>query len=333
MLVTNEESPLVEEIFRRYATGKDSLGDLRKILNEAGYLKSSAAVSYILKSQVYLGLVPHGRYSRSQFMPKPEITWVQGMHEALVDQELFDRVQSRLAGNVNRNRGGSHPRYLFSSLIHCANCGYKFAGRSQASNPSSEKLVQYRCSRRTSFGDCHSHSVQETRIRAAVIPPIESLLGKLRQEDIRVAVREELAGQRESVKAAQRQTTEGMTESQRRLEGRLSRLEDRYLDGDLSQERYLIRRDEFMAQLKEIQKDLATKPQPVLPDIDRVFSIAESITMEDLDDQAWREIIEAMVDRISIEGSATKTDGRRSPATIRVLWKSEYEPLLALAGE
>ena len=135
------------------------------------------------------------------------------------------------------------------------------------------------------------------------------------------------------MKPLQRQTTEGMTESQRRLEGRLSRLEDRYLDGDLSQERYLIRRDEFMAQLKEIQKDLATKPQPVLPDIDRVFSIAESITMEDLDDQAWRDIIEAMVDRISIEGSATKTDGRRSPATIRVLWKREYEPLLGMADE
>ncbi len=86
-----------------------------------------------------------------------------------------------------------------------------------------------------------------------------------------------------------------------------------------------------MAQLKEIQKDLTTKPPPVLPDIDRVLSIAESITMEDLDDQAWRDIIEAMVDRIVIEGAAG--DGRKAPATIRVLWKPEYGPLLAMADE
>ena len=328
ILMPNEDAPLVVELYQRYGSGKHSLADLRSFLNGAGHVKSRYAVWYVLKNQVYLGMVPHGKFSRSQFMPKPEITWVQGQHQALVDQELFDRVQGRLAENANRNRGGAHPRYLFSGLIYCGNCGHKFSGRAAANGQRIKKWIQYRCSRKSSFGDCPAHSVLEGRIRDAVLPPIQDLLGKLKQEDLRTAVRAELVNQQEGAKVAHQQTREGLAEAQTRLEARLSRLEDRYLDEDLSRERYLIRRDEITAQLQEIQKDLATRPQLASPDIDQLFALADVLEGEPPDDQEWREIIEAMVDRVVIEGAVG--EGRKTPATVKVVWKDAYGPLLGM---
>ena len=330
VLSPNTEAPTVTEIFERYAGGKHSLSDLRNYLNENGHLKSRYAISYILKNPVYLGILQHGQHSRSQFFPKPDSTESQGKHQPLVDRETFDKVQGRLAANKNRGRGGVRPQYLFSGLIRCGGCDHKYVGRT-ATGRHGKTWVEYRCNRRHSFGDCGASSVYETRIRAMVIPPVEALLRKLRQEDIRAAVREELAGQRESLKAAHQQTREGLAETQSRLEARLTRLEDRYLDGDLSQERYLVRRDEILAKLQEIQASKLSNPAPVAPNLTHLFTIADSITVESLDDEAWREIIEGMVDRIVIEGA--DGDGRKAPASIRVEWKAEFQHLLDTVTE
>ena len=329
-LAQNTEAPIVTEMFHRYAGGKNSLSDLRNYLNENGHLKSRYAISYILKNPVYLGIVQHGRFARSEFMPKPAVTQAQGRHDPLIDQETFDKVQGRLATNQNRNRGGVRPKYLFSGLIHCGGCGHKFGGR-PAKGRGGKVSIQYNCNRRQSFGDCKGHSVFETRIREVVMPPVQALLGKLKQEDLRAAVREDLVREQESTRVATQQTREGLAETQGRLEVRLTRLEDRYLDGDLSQERYLMRRDEITAHIQELRAQVPEPPRQTLPDIEQLFSIAETIALEDLDDQAWREVIEGMVDRIVIEG--TKGDGRKSPATIKVLWKAEFESLLRMAAE
>jgi DNA invertase Pin-like site-specific DNA recombinase len=317
VLVANAEAGLVTAMFTHYASGKYSLADLRDFLNASGYLKSRYAIAYILKNPVYLGLVQHGRFARSQFQPKPAITQAQGKHQPLVDVETFEKVQSRLAMNVHRGRGGMHPKYLFSGLVHCGTCDHKFVGRTKMGH-GDKRWVQYECSRRTGFGDCGSHTIFENRITAEVVPLIKQLLSALQQEDIRKAVRGELTSQHEATKAADQGAKESLTETQKRLEGRLSRLEDSYLDGDLPRERYLIRRDEIMGQLKDIQQQLSAKPHLALPDLDQVFAIADSITVDDLDQEAWRDIIEGLINRVVIIGRE-----------VTIEWKAEYAPLLA----
>ena len=75
----------------------------------------------------------------------------------------------------------------------------------------------------------------------------------------------------------------------------------------------------------------ASTPAPVAPDLTHLFTIADSITVDTLDDQAWREIIEGIVDRVVIEGASG--DGRKSPASIRVEWKAEFRPVLEMVTE
>jgi site-specific DNA recombinase len=320
VLVPSDQASLVTEMFRRYATGKHSLSDLRDFLNEAGVLRSRHGIQYILVNQVYLGMVPHGKNPTSPFNPKPELTWSKGQHQPLIDQETFDKVQVRLAENKSRQRGGTAPRYLFSGLVYCGGCGRKYIGRYKSRGD--KRWNQYNCGRKHNVGDCPGRKVYESHIKAAVIPPIEALLGKLKQADIRAAVREELAHQDKATIQGTLQVKESLAEKQQRLENRLSNLEDDYLDRTISKERYLKRRDEILAQLEEIRGQLAAKPHLALPDVEQVLAIADTITLDTLDDLAWRDIIEGMVDRIVIEDHE-----------IKVIWKPAYEPLLNLVAK
>jgi DNA invertase Pin-like site-specific DNA recombinase len=320
VLAPNAEAPLVAELFQKYAAGGCSLGDLQRMVKDAGYTKSRYAVDYILKNPVYLGIVQHGRFARSQFMPKPEVTQTKGQHPPLVDQATFDKVQVRLSENAHRNRGGVRPRYLFSGLIHCGICGNKYAGRTKKGH-SDKTWVQYECNRRTAFQDCQSHTIFETRVRAEVLPPIEALLGNLRQEDVRKAVRAELTAAYEAALDADQKAQKGVAEQRERLEARLARLEDSYLDGDLSRERYLLRRDELMGHLQEVAAPGTSEPHLDLPDLERLFAIADTITVDTLDTGAWRDIIHDLVERITVTGH-----------DVNVQWKPAYEPLSRFSG-
>ena len=75
----------------------------------------------------------------------------------------------------------------------------------------------------------------------------------------------------------------------------------------------------------------ASTPAPVAPDLTHLFAVADSITVDSLDDGAWREIIEGVVDRIVIEGASG--DGRKAPASVTVQWKAEFQPLLEMVAE
>jgi site-specific DNA recombinase len=330
-LVPNEQAPLVVEMFTMYAGGKHSLADLQRFLSGVGIPKSRFAVSYMLRNQTYLGMVPHGRYVESPFHPKPDqVSWAKGKHQPLIDQQTFEMVQVRLSENQHRQRGGPAAKYLFSGLIWCGNCGRKYVGR-RVNAWGGKKRNAYYCNRQTGFGDCPSHSVRESRIREIVIPPIERLLSQLSQEDIRAAVRAELVRQEEDARSADVVTKLGAKEQLERLEARLSSLEDAFLDGDIPKERYRVRRDEIAGQVKELQNQLAARPHLAPPDMEQLFALADAVDIvegtitvagEAVSDQWWRDVIEGVVDRIVIEAH-----------DVRVEWKETFKPLFGLSVE
>jgi hypothetical protein len=67
-----------------------------------------------------------------------------------------------------------------------------------------------------------------------------------------------------------------------------------------------------------------------LPDMEQFFALADALEGDPPDDQEWREIIEGLVDKVVIEGSG---DGRKSQATIKVIWKPEFKSLLETTSQ
>ena len=114
-----ETAPVVEWIFRRYAAVYSALQIVAELESEGRLRKDgtpwrSYHVYKILRNPVYAGKVTLGaeRY--------------EGRHEALVDADLFDRVQRLLDLNGPKNLKGKRPAPdspPLAGLLRCGHCG------------------------------------------------------------------------------------------------------------------------------------------------------------------------------------------------------------------
>ena len=126
VVIDPERAPLIRLAFELYASGDWSILQLVRELDERG-LRSKprqrtavpralqkGEIQRLLRNRYYLGLVVY----------KGEV--YKGEHEALIDQQTFDRVQELLS---SRNQSGSryriHNHYL-KGMLFCARCGTRF---------------------------------------------------------------------------------------------------------------------------------------------------------------------------------------------------------------
>lgn len=112
-----EEWPAVEMIFRRFDAGL-TIGAIARALTDAHIPRrggvhcqwSPSAVSKILRSTWYIGLVPDG-----------DDYWRSGQDFlAPIDPELWNRVKARLG---ERKRSGQNLDHALSGLLFCGRCG------------------------------------------------------------------------------------------------------------------------------------------------------------------------------------------------------------------
>ena len=329
VLAPNEQAPLVTELFRRYAHEKASLADLLGFLKDNGISTSRAAIGYSLKNRAYAGKVSYGQWSRSQFAPKPKEIEYQGQHPPLVDTDTFELVQQRLVENKHRYFGQYHrPKYLFSGLLRCGICGSAMSGRRKKDR---KNQVQYECSRRNNRRDCNQPTIFEAKVGAEVKDQIMRLLDPLRLSEVQSQAKSIVETTAQNAMEERVHLQDSLAQQRDSLEKRLAGLEDGYFDGEIAKDRYLQRRDDYLKTLEEIESKISDLPTLHRMDIQPVLGIINTITWETLDDQAWREIVEGVVDRVVVEGPGG--DGRTFPSTIRIEWKAEFQPLLEMVAE
>ena len=127
------EAEYVREIFRRFAAG-EGLFPIAKWLTASGQRThrgnpfENRTVEYILRNPVYIGKLrwnPTGR-SRRDFTD-PNIILSDGHHEPLIDLELWDAVQQRMAEVKARWRWHGRPagdrHHWLCGIVRCAACG------------------------------------------------------------------------------------------------------------------------------------------------------------------------------------------------------------------
>ena len=144
----------VEYMFRRYAEGAGQKTIARE-LNE-GPLRAAKPDGYkpgtirdLLQNPVYIGWLCYPRTTekrtqgadrkvrrRKVKVPIEDQEIHKGAHEAIIEKDLWDRVQERFAQNQRRGvgfgagkrrpRGGKRPVSLLTGLVRCSLCGGNF---------------------------------------------------------------------------------------------------------------------------------------------------------------------------------------------------------------
>ncbi len=123
-IFTAEQIPIprayVAQTYGIYLTGYDT---------RYPYDWIGSTVAEILRSKLYIGtLVNHRRTSKSfknkKIIVLPEDEWieVENTHEAIIDRETWDIVQSLVKVKKRPNKSGTSQ--IFAGLVKCADCGH-----------------------------------------------------------------------------------------------------------------------------------------------------------------------------------------------------------------
>ena len=169
--------PVVEELDKR--GWKNKLWYSKKGLPKGGRSFDKCSVHALLTNPIYCGKIKH----------KTEL--YQGQHQAIIDDEIFERVQAQLREN-SFNRGNRLPsKYggLLKGLIRCPNCNV-----AMVHNMTKRNAIVYRyytCVRAIKRGRqaCKHPSLPAGEIEAAVVDQVREISRdtKLRDEIIRQA--------------------------------------------------------------------------------------------------------------------------------------------------
>jgi hypothetical protein len=139
LAIDEATAPLVRELFRRYADGGWSIRKLATWLNTSdpripspkGSGWTSSSILRMLHNPVYIGKITYNRMHQGLYerATDAEFFITDGRHEALIDDEIWHRVQGRLAAaaqvkSFNRQRTVTgRPVALGSGILRCAECG------------------------------------------------------------------------------------------------------------------------------------------------------------------------------------------------------------------
>ena len=122
--INPETAPYVQELFARYADGErltvlQAEMEERGLRSKRGNAYSVSVLSNLLKNRKYIGEYKYGNVITPDGIP------------AIIDKELFERVQMRMAANKKAPaRAKAEEEYLLTTKLYCGDCGRLMAGES-----------------------------------------------------------------------------------------------------------------------------------------------------------------------------------------------------------
>lgn len=200
LVVDEEAAEVVRDIFAKFLDGM-SKNAIVHYLNEHGVLSPAAykrerlglkyqnpsidpakrplwgavTITTILKNRMYCGDMVQGRYRVKSYkihvqevVPEDEWYIVENTHEAIIDRDIFVKVQ-RLLLRDTRTAPQKKQIYLFSGFLRCADCG-KAMARSKVGG-----TVYYYCRtyKDQSKNACTKHTIKHNRLEAAVLYAVQ----------------------------------------------------------------------------------------------------------------------------------------------------------------
>lgn len=156
--IVPEEAALVREVYRKFLAGENR-ASIQRWLEKRTTARdiNTLFTRRLLTRETYTGKV----------VLKGEV--FEGQHEAIIDQETFDKVQAKLA-NIVIPRGGE--RHLLTSLVQCGICGDNMSyWESHQKRPHiTHKYMRIICNtKRNKSTNCASKSVLAREVEAEVI--------------------------------------------------------------------------------------------------------------------------------------------------------------------
>ena len=192
LIIVPEEAAIVRRIYAEYMDGRSMLQIRRglerdRIPNGAGNrVWHETNIRQILTNEKYIGDALLQKTFTLNTLEKKRVTndgyapkyYVEGDHEAVIDKEVFMRVQAELVRRANILTGGKKrtysAQYALSGIVFCGHCGDIY--RRIKWNNRGKRSTVWRCVSRVlkkeSGIDCPSRTIKEEDLQGAVVTAV-----------------------------------------------------------------------------------------------------------------------------------------------------------------
>jgi len=260
LYVDPEESAVVKLIHDNFLK-TNSIRKTTNLLNTRGIktrrekLWAKSTIHRILSAPVYSGKICYGKRKSDQgsgkLVNQKKETWiiVEGEHDAIISEEVFNEVQKLLG--LNKGKPTKQGRtYILSGLLRCGFCGGAMAGQTFTKKGNGKKYSYYKCVNKLHKGDvaCKGLTIPAKSLETFIVKELKKLSSnKLLLSDKKKMI--------EIIKAKTKQSEinidiKRVEKEKKTLEKRLSNLLDKL-------ERGLISDDDFQPRYNRIKADLS----------------------------------------------------------------------------
>ena len=232
--IDETRAPIIQKIFKLYATGDYSLEMITKIAYEDGLrTKTGARVGRATLHKTLHNPIYHGSFiwGGKQYI---------GSHKPLVTKELFDAVQEAFGG-ANKPKL-TKKQFAYSGLMVCGKCGCAITAEIQKG-----KYVYYHC---TGFkGKCQDRFVREDELTAQ----FSEVVKKIRIDDDTLAtIKQALLDSHKDELEYHQKRVAILTTQKTKLENRQHQLYVDKIDGKINEDFYAKMMTTWQDELNEL---------------------------------------------------------------------------------
>lgn len=189
LVINPKEAEIVRHIFELYAEGKGYKAIVNQLNREGyttkrGHAFSVGTVRDILLNPVYIGKVRYNvrvgwnEKRRRNINPDPVI--VDGIHERIISDELWNKVQIIYSTRKGRKSRVFSYEYPLTGIMRCPECGagMVIAGTTNVLKDGTKKRIPYyTCGNFSNKGSsvCHSNSINAIEANKEVFRRVEEL--------------------------------------------------------------------------------------------------------------------------------------------------------------
>ena len=245
IIIPDQNANLIRLAFEKIAQGL-SQRETRRLLNQKGLKVTRSGMSNMLRNVVYIGKIG----ITSQGSDKP-IT-IEGLHEGIVSERLFNDVQDILQGKNKRKLQSSNIKHrrelpLRGNLV-CPKCTSKMTGSASRSR-NGNRYYYYHCNY------CHSSRIQSGQADQLIKEVLEELKFK---SEIKFLYGEILKSLLKKEDQSIGKSKENVQRKMELLRSKLTRIQDLLSEGKLEYSDYLemsIRYKDEISKLQESQRE------------------------------------------------------------------------------
>jgi DNA invertase Pin-like site-specific DNA recombinase len=246
--VDKEKAPLIKKAFELYATGKYTLKEIRKIINDLGLRGrknkslSTSNYQYLLQNPFYYGVM---RYNGEYY---------EGKHEPIIAEKLFDQVQEVMKRKSKPQKADKMKFFLYRGLFRCGECGYTITADRKIKK-SGKQYTYYYCTKKNPNHKCSQNVfTREEKILSQINEAIQKVS---LPDDWADWMIKELEKEKEQKAQSSRFFAQKIQDEIKVIDEKLEKLMNAYLENALDLAEYREAKNKLVNQ-KQLLKDKLT---------------------------------------------------------------------------